>query len=126
MKSFVIALLIFALIGVLVFVFCGIQEKNIRVLLERTECLSVEEDDFSEMENRTSVQKVQEIWQEKLWLLELAVEEEYLTPITASIADMIAGTASGDLSRYLSGKAGVIEGLLKLEEINQISISQIF
>jgi len=126
MKSFIVALLIFFLIVSGSYVFCGSQEKTIDSILQQTEHLSVEENNFSDKQNRTAVQKAQAIWQEKLWFLELAVEEEYVAPVTANFADMKAGCESGDLSRYLFGKAGVTEGLLKLKNINRISLSQIF
>lgn len=125
MKSFCVALLIFVLIWLGVFLFCELQEKTIAVILDQTEILSVNDLEFSEFKNRDSAKKAEALWQEKLWILELAVEEEYLAPVTASFSDMTAGCESGDLSRYLSGKAGVIEGLTKLKSINRISISQI-
>ena len=124
MKSFLVATVVLIIIWCSVFSFSFYQEKNLDQIFCRLQMLS-EDQAFSEEENIASAHKAEEMWQEKLWFLELAVEEEYLTPVTASFADMTAGCDSCDLSRYLSGKAGVKEGISKLRSINKFSISQI-
>ena len=59
MKSFIVALLIFFLIVSGSYVFCGSQEKTIDSILQQTEHLSPEENNFSDKQNRTAVQKAQ-------------------------------------------------------------------